>query len=909
MATEHLSRKAHILLNVLSVILFITGIVIITVSWSRDSNSELYPPSSYPYRFQIEEGIEFSQANESQDYSFALIPADSTLDTMQVRIHNGAPRYSYVDYIEFFSGKYRGESSKSDSTCTLLLPLLIECPDDYPDLVIPVMYEYKSPQVWYLKNTTREISPPDSITTNTTGKSGRRHQWTLIESDKPRVFEPGGPVHNIENQEVGLLAGGDLDPRLPGSELVVQVTLVNRDKRKHRSQIRCYHLDSWRELWRFDVPSGVVMYQGLEGDSGTGFSHLFVLRGDYQGNDINGMVDSTSYILKLDLDGRLLTKPLPLGSPDAAWHIESSYPLPGTNARFLMYGYEVGSEYSFLEIRDAVTLQVISHQQVGFSEGCHLLPSKTRDVNSFQVLLYQNQVNFQLYDERLQLQGDLSLSAPFRVLLWMPELRGSGFDSNGTHILLGGVNSGRLLLLDPDLKVLSADRIQNTHLSTLCTRLIYQSVTNPLRVIETDRDTWFLNFHNKSLKGHFTRRPMWFLSAIKNRHPGASLLMLASILTYLFGHIYLLRLRWHFYSTTVNTLFRNSLDAILIFDSRGKVLALNQVFRELIGVSEDAIGPDTNRTWRYMLHKSPPGSSVGGLFAGTQLEKLHLDATTGGKTSGTIELLKENQPVTYSYRFEEMQSRGAVQSSILILQDITQQLEETKRTIWKFMAQNTAHRLKSPLQRIKTVAESTLIKRQRDKLDMEEVGDNLQKILNTTRDINQIIHDFLMVSDRKIKPRQLDLRAFLMKNIQYYRQKNLTESIQLKLVLADNLPPVMADDYHLLTLLVNLLDNSLKAVQGEGQIIVSAEPISDSEDPRQQWLRLQVQDDGIGIPSEVLPKIFQHHESFFRDGHGIGLAVVYSIVQAHEGRISVASEPGEGTVFQVDLPLMEQSLQ
>ena len=154
-----------------------------------------------------------------------------------------------------------------------------------------------------------------------------------------------------------------------------------------------------------------------------------------------------------------------------------------------------------------------------------------------------------------------------------------------------------------------------------------------------------------------------------------------------------------------------------------------------------------------------------------------------------------------------------------------------------------------------------------------------------------------------------DIRKFLMKNVQYYRQKNLSESVQLKLSLADELPTVMADDYHLLTLLVNLLDNSLKAVQGEGTMTVSAEPFVDTDDPGKRWLRLKIEDDGVGIPAELLPRIFQHHASFFKEGHGVGLAVVYSIVQAHNGRISVESEPGKGTAFMVDLPLVERSLQ
>ena len=73
---------------------------------------------------------------------------------------------------------------------------------------------------------------------------------------------------------------------------------------------------------------------------------------------------------------------------------------------------------------------------------------------------------------------------------------------------------------------------------------------------------------------------------------------------------------------------------------------------------------------------------------------------------------------------------------------------------------------------------------------------------------------------------------------------------------------------------------------------------------RRRDVRLDVGDTGVGIPPEVLPQIF---EPFFstkdeESGVGLGLAVVYGIVQRHGGRIDVESEPGRGTIFRLHLP-------
>jgi len=904
-----MSNRISLLIGILSLLLFLASILGFAISANQGVGSELHSSGSYPYRFQLEKSFEFNHQKPIQDYYFALIPADSTLDTLQVRVYNGAPNRSFVEFTEFYSGKHVAENSNSDPESALNPPLLVNDSHDYPDIIIPILRGRKQAEVWYLDNSSRPTTSKEFAEADSMGVLIKSRQFLLEESYLKRMVETSGVIDSLIVQEIALLAASDFDPRADGTELLLQVTMVHRDDQQHRSQIRCYHLRSWSELWRFEVPCGVLMHMGLKDEAEKLESHLFVLRGDYQGNAVNGIEDTTSYAIKLDLNGELLADPLPLGPTPAAWHVESSYPLPGCDNRFLMYGYNPDADYSYLEILDTETLEVLNHKPVPFVEGCHVIPTESDAHSTFQVVLFRNQVSFMQYNNQLELQRELELSEPSKMLFWLDGMRGDGFSRSGTHLLLGGLRSGLLVLLGPEFEILSADKIQEEPLGTRCTVLQYSSAVNPLEIRETEYNTWYLNFNNSAAKGHFTRRPIWFLSYIKERYPVPSLLLLAAILVYLFGYLYLFRQRWQFYSMTVNNLFRHFTDGILICDSADKVLSTNHVLHELMASEKPEILPVGKRKWSFAFWKRPELPTLAELLRSSQLESLYKEVFMSGSTAGTVELLKDNQPVTYSYRLEYMISRGAKENRMLILHDVTQQLEETKRTIWKFMSQNTAHRLKSPLQRIKTVAESTIIKRQRGKLELEDVDENLQKILATTRDVNQMIHDFLMVSDRKIRPRELDLSKFLMKNIQYYRQKNLSEGVQLKITLADELPFVMADEYHLLTLLVNLLDNGLKAVQGEGTITVSAEPVTDTDDPHERWLRLKIEDDGIGIPSDLLPRIFQHHSSFFKDGHGVGLAVVYSIVQAHQGRISVDSTPGKGTLFQVDLPLVEQSLQ
>ena len=904
-------RRAYLLINAISFCLLLASIITAVINWSKTEDIEIFPPSCYPYRFHVEFDFDISRLDEHNDYLFALIPTGVDYDTLEVLIDNDPETFSYINFRKYPQGSGLGQRNLVDPTATLHPPWLIQRPSGYPDFLVPITYEEKNPRFWYFKN--REVSPLTDMSAETFEKGDKADQEVkgprpVLDKSHRRIIESGCLTDALVRQDLAVLQASDFDPRIAGFEIIVQTTQLTKNFREITSQIRCYNLDSWQELWRFDVPSGVQLCLELRNEQSKLYGFMFLLRGDYHTNRANGMVDTTSHLFQLDLDGQLLSSPLVLGSEGIAWHIENSYPLPGGEQRFLMVGHDSNRKHSFLEIRDSRTLEILSHQIIEFVGGGDLLPAGNGEPGSFQILTTPSQYRYQLYDSQLQLRRELKLDEPIAPMLWMPELRGTGFKRQGTHLVFGAPHSGRLLLTDSDLRIISAEKIEDERLTTISRSLLYQPSVSPLHIVGPDYDTWYFNFTKTSLRGHYTKRYWWFLSATAFRQPAAGLLFIAAFLIFGLGHFMLLRRRWWFYRSTVSTLFRHSPDAILILDHQNRVRTQNQRFRKLIQTGDEAAVVRGLKSWLGSL-KRVPRLSAQMLLTGTQLETLYQEAVVKGKTSGTIELLEENQPATFRYRLEVMQTRGATHGHILTLQDITRQLDETRRTIWKFMAQNTAHRLKSPLQRIKTVAESTLIKRQKGTLESDEVGENFQKVLNTIRDINQMIHDFLMFSDRKIKPRQMDLRGFLMKNIQHYRQKNLTEGVQLRLELAENLPPVMADEYHLLTLLVNLLDNSLKAVQGEGQITVSADRIKDDKPDGQCWIQLQVADDGVGIPPDVLPRIFQHHESFFRNGHGIGLAVVDSIVKAHNGRISADSEPGKGTVFKIDLPLVEQSLQ
>lgn len=157
---------------------------------------------------------------------------------------------------------------------------------------------------------------------------------------------------------------------------------------------------------------------------------------------------------------------------------------------------------------------------------------------------------------------------------------------------------------------------------------------------------------------------------------------------------------------------------------------------------------------------------------------------------------------------------------------------------------------------------------------------------------------------------RLDARQETMKRVPFDLSETTRDCVDLISPLAQSrnvtihceLPPLKCsgDPEHFAQVITNLLTNAIQYNKPGGEVRISAQPLEDT-------VILTVRDTGIGIPTEDLPRIF---ERFYRadksrtSGHtGLGLAICKAIIEAHGGEIQVRSELGQGTEFQIHLPI------
>jgi two-component system sensor histidine kinase HydH len=179
-----------------------------------------------------------------------------------------------------------------------------------------------------------------------------------------------------------------------------------------------------------------------------------------------------------------------------------------------------------------------------------------------------------------------------------------------------------------------------------------------------------------------------------------------------------------------------------------------------------------------------------------------------------------------------------------------------------------------------------------------EVGRELTGFIASEVDrTNSLITRFLEFA-RPIQTRQesVDLAQVLDAAIEELSRRNppLPVSVHRNYLL--DTPPVSADAELLGRVFYNLLVNAAQATPAGGTVTVKTRPAG-------PYAEVAVIDRGAGIDSEHLENIFNPFFTTKPDGVGLGLAIVSKIVDEHEGRITVESEPGSGSVFRVYLPV------
>jgi C4-dicarboxylate-specific signal transduction histidine kinase len=211
------------------------------------------------------------------------------------------------------------------------------------------------------------------------------------------------------------------------------------------------------------------------------------------------------------------------------------------------------------------------------------------------------------------------------------------------------------------------------------------------------------------------------------------------------------------------------------------------------------------------------------------------------------------------------------------------------------LAASIAHELNQPLGAILRNAGAAERLLQKAEPDLEELRAIVADIRADDSRASTVIERMRVLLTRKaLDFKALDLKGVLQEAADLLNYEAMKRGVALKVVTAPGLPSVHGDRVHLQQMVINLVLNSMDAVQGKpgGAVVMEAE--TDAATGR---IMLRVRDNGQGIPESLRSTLFEPFQSSKPAGMGMGLAISQTIAEAHEGVLQVESSSPAGTCF------------
>jgi len=255
-------------------------------------------------------------------------------------------------------------------------------------------------------------------------------------------------------------------------------------------------------------------------------------------------------------------------------------------------------------------------------------------------------------------------------------------------------------------------------------------------------------------------------------------------------------------------------------------------------------------------------------------------------------------------RLRRLPVRAGEPGAVLVLEDVTAEIQSARVLAWGEMARQVAHEIKNPLTPMKLAVQHVRRAHADGRADftaiLERNVDSVLREIDRLGDIARAFARFGTPAEAAAGLETVDVRRVAEETLALYRGAG-DDEVRYTVDLPDDAPPVNARVGELKEVLVNVLENARGAMNGEGgEIRISAAPVGGGA-----WLHLDVADSGEGIPAELLPRIFEPQFSTKTSGTGLGLAIVRRLVESWGGEVTVDSVPGEGTTVHLRLRVAE----
>ena len=345
------------------------------------------------------------------------------------------------------------------------------------------------------------------------------------------------------------------------------------------------------------------------------------------------------------------------------------------------------------------------------------------------------------------------------------------------------------------------------------------------------------------------------------------------------------------------TLFEQAMDAVILQGADGRILDVNQRACELLGYRREEL------LYRMAAEIAAPGSPLGAaLQPGADLPDSRIESEYVRKDGSRV-------PVEASLAFLTV---GGKPMMSVVAHDISQRrrVEAHLRQAQKMDAVGTlaggvAHDFNNILTGI--LGYASLLRQEVD--PDNPIHADVDAIAASARRAAELTKQLLTFSRRSPQSEMepVDL-SVIIREIEFLLSRTVEKSITVKIELEARSHTVEGNAGQLHQALLNLCLNARDAMPSGGVLSIRTGLTPPRGRERAGRLFIRVSDTGVGMPQKVRDRLFEPFFTTKENGRGLGLAMVYGIVRAHGGEISVQTEPDAGTTFEFNLPLSRRTV-
>jgi two-component system nitrogen regulation sensor histidine kinase NtrY len=324
-------------------------------------------------------------------------------------------------------------------------------------------------------------------------------------------------------------------------------------------------------------------------------------------------------------------------------------------------------------------------------------------------------------------------------------------------------------------------------------------------------------------------------------------------------------------------------------DIEGRILTVNKSAQEMLGIRAQNI---TGKNYKDVMNQEQVKVIKDFLEDRSLLRK--------GFIQKQITLSVENKSLTLLVSINMLRDDQGKYSGLVAVFDDLSEIERAQRmAAWREVARRIAHEVKNPLTPIQLSAQR--LKKRYGHIVGEGDGKVFEEctdmIINQVEGLRRLVNEFSSFARMPASnPRPENISQIIKEAVGLYQetQKNI------KVIFRDTsgVPLLRVDREQIKRVMINLLDNAIAAIEGTGEVVVDL-----SYDKENEMVRIEVSDNGNGIPPYDKMRVFEPYFSTKKHGTGLGLAIVNTIIHDHRGFIDVQDNQPRGTRFIIDLPV------